>query len=276
MLSSGSRAAISVRQSISPLSALAFRRIRGWAALSGKSALRPPPVVEQPEGVQDFESLHNFTRNRFVCNEEYEMAQRYVKFDLRELIAIAARVTDAMTCIKVTKLSEGEYNKALLLVMDNGKEVVAKLPNPNAGRKHYTTASEVATMDFVSTNLAMPVPKVLTWSSRSGDNPVGAEYIIMEKAAGVPLETVWPRLKLQDQFQIVETIIEFQRTWAATAFSAHGSLYYASDLDSRTPQIPYCGPESGTATKYVVGPTEGRDWNDDGKVAVEFDRGPCK
>lgn len=47
------------------------------------------------------------------------------------------------------KFQEGEYNKVFLLVMDNGHEAIAKLPNPNAGPSHYTTASEVATMNFV-------------------------------------------------------------------------------------------------------------------------------
>lgn len=32
--------------------------------------------------------------------------------------------------------------------MDDGKEAIAKLTNPNAGRLHVTTASEVATMNF--------------------------------------------------------------------------------------------------------------------------------
>jgi hypothetical protein len=41
------------------------------------------------------------------------------------------------------------YNKALLLTMDDGTQAVAKIPNPNAGRPHLTTASEVATMEFV-------------------------------------------------------------------------------------------------------------------------------
>ena len=41
------------------------------------------------------------------------------------------------------------YNKAFLLSMDDGVQVVAKIPNPNAGRPHMTTASEVATMEFV-------------------------------------------------------------------------------------------------------------------------------
>lgn len=42
------------------------------------------------------------------------------------------------------------YNKAFLLTMNDGTQVVAKLPNPNAGAPHFTTASEVATMEFVS------------------------------------------------------------------------------------------------------------------------------
>ena len=33
--------------------------------------------------------------------------------------------------------------------MDDGQEAIAKVPNPNAGVAHFTTASEVATMDFV-------------------------------------------------------------------------------------------------------------------------------
>lgn len=37
--------------------------------------------------------------------------------------------------------------------MVDGREVIAKVPNPNAGRPHFNTASEVATMDFVSRTL---------------------------------------------------------------------------------------------------------------------------
>jgi hypothetical protein len=37
--------------------------------------------------------------------------------------------------------------------MHDGRQFIARLPNPNAGRPHYTTASEVATMDYV-----LPLP----------------------------------------------------------------------------------------------------------------------
>ena len=55
--------------------------------------------------------------------------------------------------IRVSKYREGEYNKVFLLTMDNGTEVVAKVPNLNAGPPHYTTASEVATMEYVGSGL---------------------------------------------------------------------------------------------------------------------------
>jgi len=43
---------------------------------------------------------------------------------------------------------EGSFNKALLLTMSDGREVIAKLPCPNAGPPHYAIASEVATLEF--------------------------------------------------------------------------------------------------------------------------------
>lgn len=47
------------------------------------------------------------------------------------------------------KYREGLYNKAFLITFDNSSEVVAKIPNPNAGPNIFTTASEVATINYV-------------------------------------------------------------------------------------------------------------------------------
>ncbi len=55
---------------------------------------------------------------------------------------------------RLLKCKEGMNSKAYLLTMDNGMEVLAKLPNPCAGPSFYTTASEVATRTFVSPKLA--------------------------------------------------------------------------------------------------------------------------
>jgi hypothetical protein len=95
------------------------------------------------------DDIFNYTRGRFVCDETYEMSQRYVRFNVNELARVAAEAVGAKSCVSVEKYPDGMYNKAMLLTMDNGTSVVAKVPNPNAGKPHFTTASEVATMDFV-------------------------------------------------------------------------------------------------------------------------------
>jgi len=95
------------------------------------------------------DDFFRFSRGRFVCDETHEMAQRHVQFDMNELCKTAANVLGSAHCRNVEKCADGMHNKAFLLTMDDGKQVVAKVPNPNAGRSHFTTASEVATMDFV-------------------------------------------------------------------------------------------------------------------------------
>lgn len=68
---------------------------------------------------------------------------------MRELLNVVTAALGSDSCTKILKISEGQHNKVFQLTMDDGREVIAKLPNPNAGRQHFTTASEVATMDFV-------------------------------------------------------------------------------------------------------------------------------
>ena len=97
----------------------------------------------------DEDSLYSYTSGRWLWNEKEQLSRRYVKFNVGELTRIAKQVTGSNSCIQVQKLPEGNFNKIFLIEMSDGKEVIAKLPNPNAGRAYFTTASEVATMDYV-------------------------------------------------------------------------------------------------------------------------------
>jgi hypothetical protein len=65
---------------------------------------------------------------------------------------IAADAIGARTCVSVERYPDGQYNRAMLFTMDDGGQVVVKVPNPNAGKSHVTIASEVATMNFVSSS----------------------------------------------------------------------------------------------------------------------------
>ena len=97
----------------------------------------------------DRKEFHRYTRGRFVCDEALNMAKRYIDFNIHELQKVAAQATGSQSCIAFEKLPEGLNGKALLMTMNDGAQVVAKLPNPCGGRPHFTTASEVATMDYV-------------------------------------------------------------------------------------------------------------------------------
>jgi aminoglycoside phosphotransferase (APT) family kinase protein len=71
--------------------------------------------------------------------------------------------------------------------------------------------------------LGTPVPKVLAWSSKAQENPVGAEYIIMEKVSGIELEHVWPSMSIKDRLVIVKAIAGFQKAWTSVSFNRFGS-----------------------------------------------------
>ena len=125
--------------------------------------------------------------------------------------------------------------------------------------------------------LRTPVPKVFAWSSRANENPVGAEYIIMEKAPGVQLDELWPNMDIKARFEVVKAIASFQNAWASTSFSQYGSLYYSFDIDRENACILTKSDGSrNTEPRFTVGPSVGRDMLDDGRIAVDFDRGPCK
>jgi hypothetical protein len=97
----------------------------------------------------DAEHFYQYTSGRWLWNEKYQLARRYVRFDLPGLLKVSAQAIGARRCVEVKKLPEGNFNKVLSLTMEDSRKLIAKIPNPNAGRPHYTTASEVATMDYV-------------------------------------------------------------------------------------------------------------------------------
>ncbi|KAK2750954.1 hypothetical protein FQN57_000029 [Myotisia sp. PD_48] len=177
-------------------------------------------------------------------------------------------------CIEMEKLPEGNFGKLFLLTMDDGKKVIARLPNPNAWPAHYATASEVAIMEFVWSFFTFlhgifstpPTQRIQTWNSFT-DNEAGAEYIIMERSRGIQLSKVWETLKGPEKLEIVNQIAGFKRSMvSATHFSLYGILYFAKDLPnisaSQHVELP---PTKQTGHPgFVIGCTTNRPFFDDG------------
>lgn len=166
----------------------------------------------------DDERLFSYTSGRWLWNEQKQLLDRYRRFNVHELKKTACRALGATSCVSLQKIGEGGFNKVFRLVMQDGRKVIAKIPNPNAGPPHYTTASEVATMEFGRTVLNLPIPKVLDWSSTS-QNLVNAEYILMEEARGTQLHGAWQNMDIEIKRDVVYQIIEIEKKLLSMSFS---------------------------------------------------------
>ncbi|OOO11029.1 aminoglycoside phosphotransferase [Aspergillus oryzae] len=199
-------------------------------------------ITHEPNATRN--NLFCYTSGRWLYDEHSQLSRRYVEFNVQALQAHASRVLGTK-CIGITKLPEGLYNKALSLEMEGGGEVLARIPNPNAGHPELVVSNEVATLDFLRNMLDISVPKVLAWSSPSSEsNPVGAAYILMERVNGRQLSEVWATLSEKQRFGI-------------------GSLYYkyacpnSYDAVDKT-QLPILKQEA--VSRFVIGQTTERSF----------------
>ncbi|KKZ65771.1 hypothetical protein EMCG_08420 [[Emmonsia] crescens] len=226
------------------------------------------------------ENFFRYTSGRWLWDEEQQLRDRFTPFNVLELQRIAARSVGANKCVAMIKLAEGSFNKTFRLTMDDGSTAIARLPHPIAGPKYYTTASEVATMDFARTVLRIPVPQIYSWSAHI-DNPVGAEYIIMEEAAGTKLEDVWDKLPLEDRIVIMKDLVLIENKLLSVSFSNYGNLYYSSEPMSGTSAAEVmndASPEvkSDVKKRFSIGPVVDRDFWSKERSVMNIDRGPWK
>lgn len=206
------------------------------------------------------------------------MAERYVRFDVSELMRIAGKAVGREQCTDIVILTERGFNKIFLLTMDDGYEVIARIPTPIAGPSHYTTASEVATMDFLRTRLKIPVPKVFAWASRiDSSNPVGAEYIIMEKMRGETLSSLWKSLSQKQLVEVIKDLVGIEDRILSTSFPSYGSLYYKQDLEGKFQQFRPCdqNAEDLLSANFCIGPIVDRSFWANERGQMTLDRGPC-
>ena len=100
----------------------------------------------------------------------------------------------------------------------------------------------------------------------------------MEKMPGVRLDEVWPGMDVEARFKLSQSMVKYEAAWMSVKFEKFGSLYYAEDLDGHTQSLRYtnCSGITITDPRFAIGPSTGRGFMDDGRLTVEFDRGPCK
>ena len=159
------------------------------------SELRGLPSASSSSMYTDSDEQHtdffHCTTGRWLWDEEEQLEERYKAFNIQELQRVAARSVEANACLGIKKCGEGSYNKVFRLTMDNGMAVIARVPNPNAGPAGFTTASEVATMDFVS-NLVSPrgLPLLMASADVGYRLELYSKFLYQKSLLGIPEQTI--------------------------------------------------------------------------------------
>jgi hypothetical protein len=112
------------------------------------------------------------------------------------------------------------------------------------------------------------VPKVLAWDSNAA-NPVGAEYIILEKVPGIPLSEKWGCISDVDRYKLIERIVEVEKELANVRFPAYGSLYLRQSIPEESRRW-LLDSALDPSKSFCIGPSCGRSW-----WRVGLERGPC-
>lgn len=129
----------------------------------------------------------------------------------------------------------------------------------------------------VNSHTIIPVPKILAWSA-DPSNPVGAEYIIMQKAPGIQLFKVWDDITEVDRLNLIKGLTQLENQFAAIRFPAYGSLYFRHSISKAMERILLDSSVDPTGL-FCVGPACGPAWTNDispADIQPDIDAGPCE
>jgi hypothetical protein len=220
-------------------------------------------------------ALHHYTSGRYLYNEDARLKERNLNFDPHELanVICGALGRPLRELLTLEKFAEGGFNRILQARFHDGKEILARLPYRLEAPLRRSVASEAATLSFLRQN-GIPVPEVLAYSPVT-DNPVGIEYIILEKLEGRPLGERWFELTNKEVSKVMKQIVALERRYMSLALPASGSIYHRKDILDTDTFVPISGITEGQDC-LGVGPIASYAWWYRERAALQVDRGPCK
>ncbi len=177
--------------------------------------------------------------------------------------------------LSLTKLAEGGSYRIFEATFRNGSQAIARLPYPCTIPQRFGVASEVATMDFLRLH-GLPIPRVLDWDSTSA-NPLGCEYMIIERVHGRELDDIWTTMDMKERFEIVKSIVEVESTLFGFNFPASGSLFYKESLDPSIARVDLPSTMSShDVSSFCIGPSTELLWWYNKRDSLDVSRGPCR
>ncbi|CAG7998854.1 unnamed protein product [Penicillium salamii] len=133
----------------------------------------------------------------------------------------------------ITNFAEGGFNKIFLLQTKNNCEVITQILTPIARPPHYITTSKITTIDFLQSILKLSILKVLAYSA-SSDNPIRAEYILIERVKKENLSSKWLSLTTNKTKDIITQIVNIEKTIFNFHFPTYRNLYHKKNINKET------------------------------------------
>lgn len=172
------------------------------------------------------------------------------------------------------KLAEGGFNRTFLISMQDGFDMIARVPYLTTEPRNLLVASEVATMDYLRSH-GFPIPEVYGYSSTS-QNPSGTEYIFMEVIPGTNLGDIWYELGESARKTVVRKLVELEARLFSLRFPASGSIFYARDLDASSDKVEIDGGSSSGNKSFCIGPDTTLALWFGNRLSLDTFRGPCE
>ncbi|KAG2154085.1 hypothetical protein DEU56DRAFT_772851 [Suillus clintonianus] len=143
-------------------------------------------------------------------------------FSLTQLRSVVDRYF--LTSCKLEKLAEGGYHKVYDILRLDGAPLDAVVRVASPAFPKDKLESEVATCKMIAAFTNVPVPRIYAWNS-DASNPVGAEYMILDKVKGTPASQNWGDLSEAIKKTVVTQIAHYLLEICSLRFESAGSLY---------------------------------------------------
>ncbi|KAG1758641.1 hypothetical protein EDD22DRAFT_909745 [Suillus occidentalis] len=142
-----------------------------------------------------------------------------------------------LTSCKLEKLAEGGYHKVYDILQSDGTplDAVVRVASPAFPKDKLESevsyiyymlyqVTLVATCKMIAAFTNIPVPRIYAWNS-DASNPVGAEYMILDKVKGTPASLNWGDLSEEVKKTVVSQVARYFLEIFSLRFESAGSLY---------------------------------------------------
>lgn len=127
----------------------------------------------------------------------------------------------------VEEFSEGGFHKIFAITVrsletSQPKQFIVRIPLPVL--PYFKTESDVATTEMVRYSTKIPVPIIYAYDS-SSNNPLGLEWVLMEKINGKPMEFYWDDMEYDSKLRFTKSMAEWSTQLSKITFNKIGSVY---------------------------------------------------